>query len=511
MVKGATMAMKKALIMILTLFLFACTPVDEKKTSETTMKSGNEKDQNQQLMTEEKQVSNEGVNQLNSHKNMGNTSGNIQSGGIAAEFKDMVFYSDSKRLLVTQKDEISNMEDNVQVLDSIEDEGIIDSINVIDGQLYYIKNEVVYKMDIDSKSKEELLIPYPVSKIIVYNDQIIFTSYDEENHNTLYTINTNGKGLEEIHMAIQTFYVDQGKLYWSSKVKDNDYRLYIDDLENDSELEVKSHYNLSSFQVDGDVLYYLNAGDYYKMGLNGNGGDMRNLTAIRKESGSTIDLPNMSGDTIYHIENQKMYAMDKVGAKRWEVPTRSVYAYSLAGGHLFYWGFAQGEYFLTIETNVSEDFDTAMTERESSMNATDLWSDTPEELYDLYNELVRTQETITIGELEEQEQMILGGDMIFPQDHLIGATKLLLLGFSTRDEYLLKSVLADPVNEFTYFDEPLSKLPIAGDPVGGYYEFTIRVHSEDTVYIERATPGHDMNVYVVFKVIDGKYYFDEFH
>ncbi|WP_312094202.1 DUF5050 domain-containing protein [Niallia sp.] len=500
--------MKKALIVTLSLFLFGCASVNEEKISETTK---DEKVQNQVLEINEQQSSNNESKQISSYENMGNTSGNIQNGGIAAEYKDLVFYSDSERLLVSQKEEVSDLEVNGKVLDHIENEGIIDSINVINDRVYYIKNEVVYKMDVDGKSKEELPIPYPVSKIIVYKDQILFTSYDyEENLDTLYTINTNGEGLKEIAMGIQTFYVNEGKLYWSSKVKDNDYRLYIDDLKSDSEPEVKSHYNLSFFQVDGDVLYYHNADDYYKMNINGIGEDKRNLTAVTKENGSTIEFTNISDDTIFYTENRKMYAMDMIGSKRWEVPTSPVSAYSLAGGHLFYWGVSQGELSLAIYKDVSQAYDIAINERNNSMENTDLWSDTPEELYNLYNELVSTKETITIQELEEREQMILGGDMIFPQDHLIGATKMLLMGFSIRDEHFLKSLLADPVDELTYFDEPLSELPIDGAPMGGYYDFTISVYSEDTVYIERTTSGHDMNVYVAFKKIDDKYYFDDF-
>ncbi len=436
----------------------------------------------------------------------GNTSGNIQNGGIAAVYGDTVFYSDSKNLISSPKDAINEMDKTGEILDSVEDGlGTITSINVINDRVYYVKNEKIFAMDLDGEGKEEIPTSVPVSNMIVYKDHIIFSSYDDGfDANSLFTMETDGGNLQVKASSMMNFYVEQGKLYWSEKVKEQDYRIYITDLESGEET-VTSHGELESlFQVSGGDLYYLEQGDLYKMSF---GGDARNLTANMKQSGATIDMPNISGETIYFTEDQKMFAMDLIGSKHWEVPTGSVYAYSIAGGHLFYWGFGQGEYSLGISPNVEKVYDQTMEAYENSQEATEGWG-IPDELFGLYDEVSSLEEPISLAELEEKETAIMGGEIVFPQQHLVGATKVLLWGLANKDEEFLKTILTKPDQLNSYFNEPLRYTALEGKPYGGYYEFKITVRSDSTVYIEREEDGWSKSA--VFEEIDGNYYFDKF-
>lgn len=491
----------------LSLLLFGCSSVleDQKTNSENFSAQAD----TENTLKKETSSNNE-TSTLKAYGDRGNTSGNILNGGIAVEDGDMIFYSDSKNLIATHKDQISDMDNIGEVIDSVEDgEGIINSINVIDDTLYYVKDSSINKIGINGTDKEQIPTSFSISQMILYKEQIIFTVYDVESDSfSIYRMGTDGQNIEKVASAILNFYVDQGKLYWSEKINKNDYMLYTDDLENDDKPLGKHFYNsLHSFQVNGDTLYFLNEKDYFKMNLNGDGGDIRNITANMKEKGTTIDMPNIFGDTIYYTENQNMFAMNTVGSARWEVPAGSIYAYSLAGGHLFYWGFGQGEYSLAIKSNVSEAYDEAIEEFNSI--ATDSWV-TPPELLELYDTLYDLDESISIRELEEQENEFVAGNILFPQEHLIGATKALLFGISTKNEDLLMSLLATPEENSTIFSEALIHLPIKEDQFGGYYDFEIKVLSDDSMYVHRDTPGYDMNVKVEFKEIDGKYYFKRF-
>lgn len=493
--------MKKGIVCTLMISLALVGCVDSKDTKTQV----EDKEEDATTEAEEQIVKEDALDVI-----IGNTSGNIQNGGIAAEYGDMVFYSDSKRLIASPKNEISDMGNSGEVLDSVEDEkGLIDSINVIDNHVYYVKNEKIYKVGLNGEGKEEVPTSVPVSRMIVYKEQIIFSSYDSEYDSfNLYTMGINGENEKEKATDFKSFYIDQGKLYWSEKVKNRDYRLYIDNLDNEDEPLVKSHFNLESFQVNGDDLYYLENGDNYKMSLDGNGGDIRNLTANLKENGASIDMPNIAGDTIYYTENQKMFAMDTTGSKHWEVPTSSVYAYSIAGGHLFYWGFGQGEYSLAVFTNVIDAYNGAMDSYNQSAEATEGWG-TPPELIKLYDDLFYLEEPISIRELEEQETAIVGGEILFPQEHVVGATKALLFGLSNQNEDLLKTLLTDPEGQYNdLFMEALSSSPLNGEPYGGYYDYEITVTSDNSVYIFREKDG--LSITAVFKEIDGKYYFDKF-
>lgn len=126
----------------------------------------------------------------------------------------------------------------------------------------------------------------------------------------------------------------------------------------------------------------------------------------------------------------------------------------------------------------------------------------------MYDDVSSLKETISLAELEEKETAIMGGEIVFPQQHLIGATKVLLWGLANKDEEFLKTLLTQPDQLNSYFYEPLQYTVLDGMPYGGYYDFKITVRSDNTVYIERQEDGWSKSA--VFEEIDGEYYFDKF-
>lgn len=530
-------------------FSLLCLSIGLAGCSEETSKTVTNNSEEQQTKNEEEKMKDEKTKEekvkTTQVATMGNTSGNIMNRGIAAENEDKVLYSDSTTLYVADKSVAKQLEDAqfvsdesaaslTKVLDKVGNNGngSIESINVMDNWIYYIKNGDIWKVKANGTGKSKVYGDnQKIERMLVYKNQVIFDVFDNETSNyILYRMDLKSKKKEEIDTHVSNFYVDNGQLYWGNMInrypstnysRDNLYKI---DLDKGTEAQkVAEARIMDNVQVDGDWIYFTNGPELTQMNFSGE--DRLDLTDTINENFEEIALPNLTEDAIYFTKGQLLYRMDKndkIPIAQNSVP---VYAYNIVNNQIYYWGFSEGHYNLhivpirDIETLIAEQGQAGTLKGSGTEMNGEYYTETYDqeaeqalenEVLKFYDKIAQSKKVISIKDLENKLTEIGGGEYTLLQNHIVGATHKLLYALTNSNDKMIRELLADPSSRYHDLWDFTDEFAVNDDPWNGLNDFKIQVTSDNTVYIERDTPGHDLEVSIKFNEIDGKYYFEKF-
>lgn len=219
--------------------------------------------------------------------------GNIGLGGLmAGDLDGKVYYrseSDHWALYKANKDGTEKIK--------LSDDRI-SNINVLGEWIYYTNfddNFSLYKIRTDGSDRQRLLEGY-CSGLYVTGDMMYFDRRDDTNMSHVYSMKTDGSGLEKIVPEASMAYYHDEAVYYISKDGLNLWQL---DLETDESKELTDKYS-AYVVVDDTGIYYwsVNEGTYNHMDLDGS------VDSVVLRGG---DYYNTSADKVYYIKSGDNY------------------------------------------------------------------------------------------------------------------------------------------------------------------------------------------------------------
>jgi hypothetical protein len=202
-------------------------------------------------------------------------------------YQDKIYYQteqDSKsKVLKNINLDGTNLEENWWIGNKINTENLLDKINFFDDKLYYINNNIIYKVDLDGRNEEyitdEFLIPENLKiqllSFIKITDNSIYLlgeqgeiqiicrislnkNYISEDKSRIFKILAASKKEEELNINDTLHFVDDGVYITSSNTIDKVYMLK----ETEEDLQqIFTGYHLKEFLIAEDSLFMLDDGN----------------------------------------------------------------------------------------------------------------------------------------------------------------------------------------------------------------------------------------------------------
>jgi hypothetical protein len=131
------------------------------------------------------------------------------------------------------------------------------------------------------------------------------------------------------------------------------------------------------------------------------------------------------------------------------------------------------------------------------------------ELQKLEQTNIGSKNFIKVGEIEDKLLNESGGELTYDIDTLYTAAYTLLSGLTSGNKDILTQCVYDSQNGLSKLTTEVPAF--ASEKIAPYVrDFKIYVVDNDKVYIDLKSPKDDMQFYIKFNKISGKYYFDSF-
>ena len=247
---------------------------------------------------------------------IGNTRGNLESGGYAAVQGEWIYYSTFDAFYKMKLDG----SENKKIFNKA-----VNNINVVGDWIYYkipfLNN--VYCIKVKGGKEKTLLTN--VCDFVVVKNKIFYTS---SKNGYLYRVDTN---LENETLLIEkdcrhVLDITTDAIYWGKEDV-----LYVSDFNGKIIRSIKEFYP-NGFIVDGNAIY---ESANIKISDAKTGKEIKQLF---KETGGAMDI-NISGDWIYFVyweDKSRLYKIKKDGTQMTKLTDMSVMYFSVAGDWIFY-------------------------------------------------------------------------------------------------------------------------------------------------------------------------------
>lgn len=209
----------------------------------------------------------------NSDNATGNTCGNLNNGGLFAEYKDKIYFAnpyDQNHLYVMNSD-CSNAR-------KLNDDSVA-SLNVCGNYIYYVKNNFtsdsigvlfrgslfgLYRTDLNGENKVELY--EKLSGILsLCGNYIYYQHYDDQTAFSLYKVKINGKEETKISdIEYNPASMVDGKIYFSNITDKSNHGIFTLDTKNNS---ISQYFEGNTYLADmqGNYLYYIDIDKGYSL------------------------------------------------------------------------------------------------------------------------------------------------------------------------------------------------------------------------------------------------------
>jgi len=438
---------------------------------------------------------------------------------MAAETKGWNFHTDNKKILAMPKDN----KNDIMLLDEVTDEhGSILNLTMDNGWVYYEKASELWRVRPDGTDKQHIEFKgehgtSPMSTI-AYNEKLYYISKEnigyKANRDLLFIADVSGENIKPIgndKADVLHLNIAGDKLYYSQMGnRDNQSVQVLNaiDLTDPSYGSKELFYalELQDFQIVNNQVYYLENNKMYKRNLDGS------------------DIGQVSDNLVasFHIYNDKIYYKGS-GDRKNEVLRMNLNGtnYQHVAGlstpeekpEFLNFG-VTSNYAYISEFNVKkepkerfvvEQLDLLDPAPTPEVPATEYSSEeTYEELKKMYDEVVKQNKVITIQSLQEREVDISGGSELFPNDHIVGVTKILAFALTNEDKEMLRSICQNN----TTLDK-LLKMSVGfkndREIDMGYSDISFQVKANNVVEISTS----HLDAEVTFVNIGGRYYFEK--
>lgn len=297
-------------------------------------------------------------NNYNKTKQRGNTAGNINSGGIAVNNDEWIYYEVSDTIYKMKKD------GSQQTVAIKSDNGYYKDLNIVGDWIYCnyrdvfdsfsVKNSydinTIYKMKLDGseKTKVEEIKDGHYEFLNIVGDWIYYVKESQKNKvYEIYKIKTDGSEKTKLASSYKSRYMDLNvsgdwiyyREYYENPTKNILCKMKIDGSQQ-TELESSDGFNYLYLNVLGDWIFYGDNYTIYKMKIDGS-----KKTELKSSDVGSYERLNISGDWIYYVGtsslngNKSIYKMKLDGSNNTIVTKTSKNNYqdlTVAGDWIFY-------------------------------------------------------------------------------------------------------------------------------------------------------------------------------
>ncbi|MCG3088271.1 DUF5050 domain-containing protein [Sporosarcina cyprini] len=436
------------------------------------------------------------------------TEGTVLPARLVWESESRLFNTNQAMLFSDSKEEGGKN----YLLDEVTDgESKITSLTVDGDWVYYMKGNALWKVKRNGRDKQELRIEdgkeHLIMTYLAYQDHLYFISKerlaDNASADVLMRMDSNGGKLTTLfddpaEGIINDIYIRDGQLYFTTtQLKGSSYVTFLHtiDVETGGLATVMEVSELSSYQIVGDWVYFIENERLFKRKLDGT----KKLHLLEDPVVNFVIYDNrmilQQPQGVYITIGSK--TLDGMPITAVEAKAAFISPHSTGVNYLL----LNGDQFDLYGIDY-EDID----EPESDVAWDDLADDDfHAQLYSIYDELLARRDSFTIAEMEEEESTRLtGGDNYFDNGHILGATKTLLYAMINLDAELLRSITVDE-NDMKKLAAYGVNFEKRGQPYGGYAGYRVKAVDEDTIHVEQG----DIEVDITFKLIGDTYYFED--
>ncbi|MCY6372284.1 DUF5050 domain-containing protein [Clostridium ganghwense] len=288
-----------------------------------------------------------------SNVKLGSISGNMYSGGNAAEDEKYIYFSN-----YDEQGKLYRMDKNTKKLTKLCDD-VACYINILDGYIYYSNlsdGEKIYKIKSDGSGRKKL--GDSIAEYIRVRGSYIYYSNGEDD-NCLYKMRVDGnKNRKIINSCVYGFNIINDKIYYLKKegfysVTVNGHfgkRLY-------RENKFKDEVILGNYiQIQGENIYFTNIGHEDKDKFLCKT-DLKSFKFERLTDENVKEV-NVHGEDIYYInefDEDSLYTIKTDGSKRRKLKEGPISGISVVGDYIFYFKDVHGEiYRMNMDTEKKE-------------------------------------------------------------------------------------------------------------------------------------------------------------
>ncbi|GKV57371.1 hypothetical protein NCCP2222_33180 [Sporosarcina sp. NCCP-2222] len=436
------------------------------------------------------------------------TEGTVLPARLVWESESHLFNTNQDMLFSDSKEE----DGKNYLLDEVTDgESKITSLTVDGEWVYYMKGDVLWKVKRNGQEKQELRIEdgkeHLIMTYLAYQDHLYFISKerfaDNASADVLMRMDGNGGKLTTLfddaaESIINDIYVRDGKLYFTTtQLKGSSYVTFLHTIDEETgELAtVMEVSELTSYQIIGDWVYYIENERLFKRKLN----STKKVQLLEDPVVNFIVYDNrmilQQPQGVYIMAGSK--TLDGMPITAVEAKAAFMSPHSTGVNYLQLNGDRFDLYGIDYEDTVEPETDVAWDES--------AYDDFHAQLYGIYEELLARRDPFTIAEMEEEESTRLtGGDNYFVNGHILGATKTLLFGVTNLDEESLRSISVDE-NAMRKLASYAASFIKPDQPNGGYGSYRVNAVDENMIHVEQG----DVEADITFKRIGDTYYFEK--
>jgi len=231
----------------------------------------------------------------------GNSIGNLNNGGWYTGYEDWIFFNNPLDQGTIYKEKLDGTDRH-----KINDDVFVTNLNIINGKLYYISGNIIYKSDIDGANRELLLdMGLGGPRLMSVVGDCIYYTKGTSMFMPLYRMKTDGTSNQLLEKnEVSSIAVVDGKIYYTIYFS----KLFVMDIDGSNRKKILEGPISTAVDVKDNTIYFNYNEKLYTLGTNG-----KSLTSISDHNARDI---NVHGDWLYYSNyseySKKLYRINLI-------------------------------------------------------------------------------------------------------------------------------------------------------------------------------------------------------